>query len=187
MIITETGIDGLIVVEPQVFEDPRGYFFESYNYKKLEDKGISIKFYQDNQSKSSYGVIRGLHYQLNPHSQTKFLRVLQGRVYDVAVDIRRGSPTFGKSFGVELTEENKKQLLIPHGFAHGFSVLSKTAVVLYKCDNYYHKESERGIIYNDPKLGIDWQIPGKDILVAEKDEVLPDLDNAEINFDYNGN
>ncbi len=184
MKITETGIDGLVVVEPQVFEDSRGYFFESYNYKKLEDEGLIIKFFQDNQSKSSYGVIRGLHYQLNPFAQTKFLRVLQGSVYDVAVDIRKGSPTFGKSFGIELSEDNKKQLFIPQGFAHGFSVLSEKAVVLYKCDNYYSKESERGIIYNDPSLKIDWQIPEKDVLVSEKDAILPTLENAEINFVY---
>lgn len=186
MTVKETGIKGLIVIEPQVFEDPRGYFFESYNFKNLEDKGIAIKFFQDNQSKSSYGVIRGLHYQLNPYSQTKLLRVLQGKIYDVAVDIRKGSPTFGKWFGLELAEENKKQLLVPQGFAHGFSVLSETAVVLYKCDNYYHKDSERGIIYNDPKLNIDWQVPEKDVLVSEKDSILPTLENAETNFVYDG-
>src|SRR5579875_1866072 len=146
----ETDIQGLLIFEPKVFEDSRGYFFEAYNERIFKNEGVDLKFVQDNQSKSSYGVIRGLHYQLNPHAQYKLVRVLEGIILDVAVDIRKGSPTFGKHFAMELTAENKKQLLIPAGFAHGFSVLSDTAVVLYKCDALYNKESETGIRYNDP-------------------------------------
>jgi dTDP-4-dehydrorhamnose 3,5-epimerase len=178
----KTDIEGLLVYEPKVFEDSRGYFFESYNEKSFLKEGVDIRFVQDNQSSSSHGVIRGLHYQLLPHAQTKLVRVLYGEILDVAVDIRIGSPTYGKFFSIELSAENKKQLLIPPGFAHGFSVLSKKAEVLYKCDGFYNKESEAGIIYNDPALAIDWKIPAEKAIVSEKDTVLPLLENCKTNF-----
>ena len=155
----QTNIPGLIVFEPKIFEDSRGYFFESFNLQTFKAAGIEINFVQDNQSSSQYGVIRGLHYQLNPYAQAKLIRVLAGRILDVAVDIRKGSPTYGESFSIELSAENKKQLFIPVGFAHGFSVLSEQAEVFYKCDEFYNKESEGGIMYNDPSLNIDWKIP----------------------------
>jgi len=161
----QTSIPGLLVFEPKIIEDSRGYFFESFNFKTFQAEGIEINFVQDNQSSSYYGVIRGLHYQLQPNAQVKLIRVLFGRVLDVAVDIRKGSSTFGKIFSVWLSAENKKQLFIPRGFAHGFSVLSDHAEVFYKCDSIYNKESEGGIIYNDPSLNIDWEIPaGKEII-----------------------
>ena len=138
MKIVKTAIQDLVIIEPIVFEDSRGYFFESYNKNVFESENLRLDFVQDNQSKSGYGVIRGLHYQIAPHAQTKLVRVLSGKIFDISVDIRKGSPTFGKWVGVELSEENKKQILVPKGFAHGFSVLSKTAVVLYKCDDFYH-------------------------------------------------
>jgi dTDP-4-dehydrorhamnose 3,5-epimerase len=183
MNLIKTRIKDLHILEPKVFIDGRGYFFESYNKKKLEDLiGKEYNFVQDNESKSSYGIIRGLHYQLVPYSQAKLVRVLEGRVYDVAVDLRKDSPTFEKWVGVELSGENKKQFLIPKGFAHGFSVLSETAVFAYKCNEYYHPEAEAGIIYNDPSIGIDWKIPENDIKLSEKDKLLPGLKNAKINF-----
>ena len=165
----ETGIPGLLVFEPRVFADSRGHFFESYNKQTFLQQGIHIQFVQDNQSRSTYGVIRGLHFQNPPHAQAKLVRALKGTILDVAVDIRKGSPTYGKSFAIELSDENKKQLLIPAGFAHGFSVLSEIAEVMYKCDNYYNKESEGGIIYNDPSLNIDWQIPADKAIISDKD------------------
>jgi len=182
MKITETAIPGLVIIEPAVFKDSRGYFFESYNEKSLKAEGIDIKFVQDNQSKSSYGVVRGLHYQLNPYAQTKLIRALSGKILDVTVDIRKGSPTFGKVFSIELSAENNKQLLIPKGFAHGFSVLSETAEVMYKCDEFYHKESEAGILYNDKALNIDWGIPVNKAVISEKDLVHPLLMNCKNNF-----
>ncbi|WP_440953180.1 dTDP-4-dehydrorhamnose 3,5-epimerase [Methanococcoides sp. FTZ1] len=183
MKLIETGISDLFILEPEVFEDDRGYFFESYNKKTIDElTGKEFNFVQDNQSKSSYGVIRGLHYQLAPYSQTKLVRVLHGKVYDVAVDLRKDSPTFGKWFGVELSAENKRQFLIPKGFAHGFSVLSESAVFTYKCDEYYHPELEAGILYNDPSLRIDWKVKDCDIKVSVKDNVLPEMKNAEMNF-----
>jgi dTDP-4-dehydrorhamnose 3,5-epimerase len=181
-----TEIPDLLIFEPKVFEDSRGYFFEAYNQDSFAKEGISQKFVQDNQSKSSYGVIRGLHYQLNPHAQCKLVRTLQGTILDVAVDIRVGSPTFGKHFTIELSAENKKQLLIPAGFAHGFSVLSETAVVFYKCDTLYSKESEAGIIYNDPSLNIDWKIPKGKELVSDKDLAQPLFKNCRNSFQYTG-
>lgn len=184
MKITETGIQDLLIIEPRVFEDPRGFFFEGYNQAKMAEAGITYNFIQDNQSKSAYGVIRGLHYQLNPKAQTKLVRVLQGKIYDVAVDVRQGSPTFGKWFGLELSEENKKQLLIPKGFAHGFSVQSETAVVFYKCDELYAPETDAGILYNDPELGIDWGIPEDKIILSEKDGKLPLFREARNNFRF---
>lgn len=184
MEITETGIPNLLIITPKVFEDSRGYFFESYNSEVFEKFGLNQEWIQDNQSKSSYGVIRGLHYQLAPFSQSKLVRVISGRILDVALDIRRGSPTFGKHFTIELSDENKKQLLIPKGFAHGFSVLSDTAIVLYKCDALYKHEEERGILFNDPSLGIDWQISDNKAIVSAKDKVHPAFENADLNFVY---
>lgn len=184
MKLVTTGLEGLFVIEPRVFEDSRGYFFESYNKAAFEKEGHTVEFVQDNQSKSSFGVVRGLHYQLYPYAQTKLVRILEGRVLDIAVDLRKGSPSYKKWFGIELSAENKIQLLIPKGFAHGFSVLSKSAVFFYKCDELYNPESERGICYNDPSLNINWGIPEKDIIVSLKDREMPDFNNAEMNFTY---
>jgi len=184
MQIIKTKIKDLYIIEPDVFSDSRGYFFESYTKKKLDDLlPENYTFVQDNESKSSYGVLRGLHYQLAPYSQTKLVRVIQGSVYDVAVDIRKGSPTFGQWVGVELTGENKKQFLIPKGFAHGFVVLSETAVFAYKCDEYYDPKAERGIIFDDPALDIDWKIDPADMIIADKDRKWPVLAEAEMNFE----
>lgn len=180
----ETGIQGLFVFEPKVFPDSRGYFFESYNRNIFTEQGINIDFVQDNQSSSTYGVIRGLHFQLPPYAQSKLVRVLSGRILDVAVDIRRGSPTFGKHFAIELSAENKKQLFLPHGFAHGFSVLSETAEVLYKCDAFYNKQSESGIMFNDSELNIDWQIPSDQQVISEKDMNNPSFANLAEGFTY---
>jgi len=185
MAFIKTYITNLLVYEPTVFEDSRGYFFESYNEQTFLKEGVTLKFAQDNQAKSSYGVLRGLHYQLNPYAQTKLVRVLSGTILDVAVDIRKGSPTFGKVFTIELSAENKKQLLVPQGFAHGYSVLSQTAEVIYKCDNFYNKQSEGGILYNDSVLKIDWQIPTEKAIVSEKDLLLPTFENCVTNFVYN--
>ena len=165
----KTNIEGVYTIEPKVFKDQRGYFFESYNKLSLESLGIDYTFIQDNQSKSSYGVIRGLHFQKPPHAQTKLLRVVEGKIIDVAVDIRKGSPTYGKHVAVELSAENFKQLLIPAGFAHGFSVLSETAIVQYKCTDYYHPETEGGIMFNDSDIDIDWGIPLDEAVVSDKD------------------
>lgn len=183
MKLIKTKIEDLLILEPKVFTDSRGYFFESYNKKTLEALiGKEYNFVQDNESKSSYGVIRGLHYQLAPYYQAKLVRVLEGKVYDAAVDLRKGSPTFGEWVGVELSAENKRQFLIPKGFAHGYSVLSETAVFTYKCDEYYHPEAEAGIVYSDPSIGIDWKIPEEDAKLSEKDKLLPELKNIKINF-----
>jgi dTDP-4-dehydrorhamnose 3,5-epimerase len=182
MPIIKTEFPGLIIFEPTVLKDSRGYFFESYSERVFQAEGITARFVQDNQSKSSYGVLRGLHYQLNPYAQTKLVRVLSGKILDVAVDIRKGSPTYAKAFSIELSAENNKQLLIPKGFAHGFSVLSETAEVMYKCDEFYNKESEGGILYNDPVLKIDWQIPADKAIVSEKDMQQPLLLNCKNNF-----
>lgn len=182
MNLIPTPIQDLIVIEPRLFRDERGYFFESFNEEKFKSAGLNYKFIQDNQSKSSYGVIRGLHYQLAPFAQTKLLRVLEGKIFDVAVDIRKNSPTFGHWYGIELSDDNFLQLLIPRGFAHGFSVLSDTATVLYKCDNAYNPASEKGIIYNDKSLDIDWHIKPEKAIVSPKDKMLPDFDKAEMNF-----
>lgn len=179
-----TEFPGLAVFEPRVFEDSRGYFFESYNEKIFQEAGYDIRWVQDNQSSSGYGVIRGLHYQLPPFAQTKLVRVLSGEILDVAVDIRKGSPTYGKSYSVLLSEANKKQLFIPKGFAHGFSVLSKQAEVLYKCDEFYNKESEGGIVFNDSALNIDWYIPVEAAVVSEKDLKLPELAHCINSFIY---
>lgn len=181
MKFTKTKIEGVVIVEPKVFEDARGYFFESYNEKEFVENGIDAKFIQDNQSKSSYGVIRGLHCQLGDHSQAKLVRVLKGRVLDVAVDIRKGSPTFGQYVAVELSEENQRQLFIPRHFLHGFSVLSEEAVFSYKVDNYYCKDAEFGIRYDDKEIGIDWQIPVDKIITSEKDRIAKGLKDVPNN------
>ena len=182
MEIIKTSIPDLLVVKPRVFEDARGFFFESYNKKNFEAAGINIDFCQDNQSKSSYGVIRGLHYQLYPYSQSKLVSVVQGAVWDVAVDLRAYSPTFGQWYGIELSEDNHTQFLIPKGFAHGFSVLSETAIFTYKCDDFYNANFERGIMYNDPYLAIDWKIPADDALISDKDLKHLTFKEADKNF-----
>lgn len=178
---TATKLKGCFVLEPTVFKDNRGYFFESFNQNNF-NKTIqqNITFIQDNESFSSKGVLRGLHYQTGVHAQAKLVRIIEGNALDVVVDIRPNSETFGEHFSIELSGENKKQLFIPRGFAHGFIVLSDTAIFSYKCDNLYNKASEGGIIYNDPKLAIDWQLPEKEFIVSEKDVILPTLDNARL-------
>jgi dTDP-4-dehydrorhamnose 3,5-epimerase len=182
MKITETSLPGLLLIEPRVFEDGRGYFFETYQEERYKEAGINTNFIQDNESKSVRGVVRGLHYQLAPYSQAKLVRVVQGRVFDVAVDLRKGSPTFGQWLGFELSEQNKKQMFVPRGFAHGFSVLSETAVFSYKCDNIYNREAERSINPNDSTLKINWNLEGADPIISEKDAAAPLLANAEMNF-----
>ena len=184
MSLTTTDFPGLLIYEPSVYKDDRGFFFESYNDKVYRQYNLHFSFVQDNQSHSYHGVVRGLHYQLNPHAQTKLVRVLQGKILDTVVDIRKGSPKFGKAFSIELSSDNQKQLLVPKGFAHGFSVLSETADVLYKCDSFYNKDSEAGIIYNDPALKIDWQIASEKILVSGKDLELPAFENCINNFEF---
>ncbi|WP_175990109.1 dTDP-4-dehydrorhamnose 3,5-epimerase [Bacillus sp. Marseille-Q1617] len=184
MKFTKTNLDDLVIVEPKVFGDHRGWFMETYNKENFSDEGINIKFVQDNQSFSATkGTLRGLHYQLNPKAQTKLVRCTKGAIYDVAVDIRKGSLTFGKWFGVELTAENKKQLLIPKGYAHGFMTLTEDVEVQYKVDELYAPECDRGITWDDPEIGIDWPIDIKPIL-SEKDKKAPLLNNAENNFVY---
>lgn len=178
----ETFIKDLVVLTPDVFEDARGYFFEGYNKNKFSALGIDIDFVQDNQSFSQRGTLRGLHYQNPPYAQTKLVRVLKGEIMDITVDLRKDSPTYGQYFGIKLTVENKKQLLVPQGFAHGFSVLSETAVVLYKCDQFYNKASEGGIRFDDPKLNIDWGMDLAAAIVSEKDLVLPDFANCNSEF-----
>lgn len=182
MNIEETFIKDLVILTPDVFEDERGYFFEAYNKNKLSDLGVNIDFVQDNQSFSQKGTLRGLHYQNPPFAQTKLVRVLQGEIMDVAVDLRKDSPTFGKHFGILLTADNKKQLLVPQGFAHGFSVISETAVVMYKCDQFYNKQSEGGIRFDDPGLNINWGMDLELAIVSEKDLVLPDFVNCNSQF-----
>ncbi len=173
-----TPIADLFVFEPAVFKDDRGYFFESYNEQNFRQQNLHYKFIQDNQSFSCYGVIRGLHFQIGEYAQTKLVRVLQGKILDVAVDIRPDSATFKQTFSIELSAENKLQLLIPKGFAHGFSVLSETAEIMYKCDNFYHKAAEGGIIYNDRTLNIDWKIDAQKALVSDKDKKLLSINEA---------
>ena len=179
MKIITTEFDNLFILEPKVIEDERGYFMESYSQKTLSENGIGIDFVQDNQSKSRKGVLRGLHFQNALHAQTKLVRVLSGSILDIVVDLRRGKSTFGKHFNLELSSDNQKQLLVPKGFAHGFLVLSETATFFYKCDNYYNKESEGGIIYNDPTLNIDWGSETTNWIISEKDINLPILDKAK--------
>lgn len=182
MKIELTGFDGLLVLTPFVYSDERGFFFESYNADRFEQAGLKHHWVQDNQSFSQKGVIRGLHFQKPPHAQAKLVRVLSGRILDVVVDLRSEEPTYGKVFAIELTAENKMQLLIPRGFAHGFSVLSETAEVMYKCDGVYNKSSELGIKYNDPVLKIDWQVNESEATVSEKDLQLPGFTGLETGF-----
>ncbi|MDD4817998.1 MAG: dTDP-4-dehydrorhamnose 3,5-epimerase [Victivallaceae bacterium] len=183
MNIVKTEIDGVLIIEPKVFGDARGYFFESWNENSYQSAGITGRWVQDNESKSGYGVLRGLHYQAAPYAQAKLVRVISGTVLDVAVDIRRGSPTFGRHLAVELSGENKRQLYIPRGFAHGFAVLSEEVLFAYKCDNLYMPTHERGIAFDDPELGINWRIPADRMLLSPKDTVRPRLAAAEL-FDF---
>jgi dTDP-4-dehydrorhamnose 3,5-epimerase len=182
MTLETTTIQDLVIINPAIFHDERGYFFEAYSKSKFSDLGITIDFVQDNQSFSKKGTLRGLHYQNAPFAQTKLVRVLQGEIIDVAVDLRKDSPTFGKHFSILLSAENKKQLLVPQGFAHGFSVISETAVVLYKCDQYYNKQSEGGIRFDDAQLNIDWGMDLKDAIVSDKDLILPDFVSCNSTF-----
>ncbi len=185
---TKTAIADVILIEPKVFGDNRGYFVETFRADTFEaETGIKTAFVQDNESRSGYGVLRGLHYQLPPHAQSKLVRVIEGRVLDVAVDIRKGSPTFGQHVCMELSAENKHQLFIPRGFAHGFVVLSETAIFSYKVDNYYSPECDRGIKFDDPQLGIDWKIAASELVLSDKDKTQPLLCDAVDLFDYSNN
>lgn len=185
MEVIETDIEGVVIIEPRIFKDERGYFYESFSQREFEEKVCRTVFVQDNQSKSSYGVLRGLHFQKPPYCQSKLVRCIKGAVLDVAVDIRKGSPTFGKYVAVELTEENHRQFFVPRGFAHGFAVLTEEAVFQYKCDNFYCKESEGSVAWNDPQLAIDWRIPADKVLLSEKDKLSKNIADAEFLFDYN--
>ena len=187
MKIIETAIEGVVIIEPRLFKDERGYFFESFSQREFEEKIRKISFVQDNESKSSYGVLRGLHFQKPPYAQSKLVRVIKGAVLDVAVDIRKGSPTFGKHVAVELTEENHIQLFIPRGFAHGFSVLSQEVIFQYKCDNFYAPQSEGALAWDDSDLNINWRIPTNQIILSEKDKHHEKLKDASWLFDYNTN
>lgn len=184
MKVIATAIPDVVILEPDVFGDARGYFFESYSQHKFDAQVRPVRFVQDNESKSKYGVLRGLHFQKGEYAQSKLVRVVQGRVLDVAVDIRRGSPTFGRYVSVELTAENKRQFFVPRGFAHGFSVLSAEAVFQYKCDNAYAPQAEGAIAWDDPAIGIDWQLAPGDVVLSPKDSRHPRLENAEELFDY---
>lgn len=175
MQIVETPINGLLILKPKVFSDSRGYFFESFSQRTFSELGLAADFVQDNESLSQYGVIRGLHYQIEPYAQLKLVRVVQGKILDVALDLRKDSPTFGKHFSYELTHDTKEMLLIPRGFAHGFSVLSQTAQVVYKCDALFEHSAEKGIRYDDPQLNIDWRIPKGEEIISQKDAQLPYL------------
>lgn len=187
MEIIKTSIDGVVIIQPRLFTDERGYFFESFSQREFDEKIRPIRFVQDNESKSSYGVLRGLHFQKPPFAQSKLVRVIKGAVLDVAVDIRKGSPTFGQHVAVELTEENHLQFFIPRGFAHGFSVLSDEVVFQYKCDNFYAPQHEGALAWDDPDLGIDWKIPAERVVLSEKDKMHPRLKDAEWLFSYNEN
>ena len=181
MSVIKTDIDGVLIIEPKIFGDNRGYFFESFNAERFRNEtGLDINFVQDNESFSSYGVLRGLHYQMAPYAQSKLVRVVKGRVLDVAVDIRKSSPTFGKYVAVELTEDNHRQFFLPRGMAHGFVVLSDQAIFQYKCDNYYHPEAEGAIAWNDPQIGIEWGIAAEDIILSDKDMRHPMLADAKL-------
>ena len=187
MKIIETAIEGVVIIEPRLFKDERGYFFESFSQREFEEKIRKISFVQDNESKSSYGVLRGLHFQKPPYAQSKLVRVIKGAVLDVAVDIRKGSPTFGKHVAVELTEENHLQLFIPRGFAHGFNVLSQEVIFQYKCDNFYAPQSEGALAWDDSDLNINWRIPTNQIILSEKDKHHEKLKDTSWLFDYNTN
>ena len=183
MKITKTEIEGVVIIEPRIFEDARGYFFEAFSEREFAEKVCNCHFVQDNEAKSSYGVVRGLHFQLPPHAQSKLVRVVSGCVLDIAVDIRKSSPTFGKYVAVELSAENHRQIFIPQGFAHGYSVLSEEAVLEYKCDNYYAPESEGAIAWNDADLAIDWLIPAEKVILSEKDKHHPTLAECKTLFE----
>lgn len=183
--VIQTEIPGVVIIEPKVFGDERGYFFESWSQKDFDEQVRPIKFVQDNESKSSYGVLRGLHFQKGKHAQSKLVRVVKGKVLDVAVDIRKGSPTFGKHVAVELTEDNHRQFFVPRGFAHGFVVLSETAVFQYKCDNLYAPTEEGALAWDDPEIGIDWGVPADKVILSAKDKVHPMLKESTELFDYN--
>lgn len=185
MNIIKTEIEGLVIVEPRIFRDDRGYFYESFSQREFEEEVCRTTFVQDNQSMSSYGVVRGLHFQKPPFCQSKLVCCIKGAVLDVAVDIRKGSPTFGKYVAVELTEDNHRQFFVPRGFAHGFAVLSEVAVFQYKCDNYYKKESEGAIAWNDEQIAVDWRLPSEKVILSEKDKLSKPLAEAEFLFDYN--
>ena len=185
MQVIKTDIEGVLIIDPRLFRDARGYFFESFSQREFDEKVRHIDFCQDNESMSSYGVMRGLHFQRPPYSQSKLVRCVRGRVLDVAVDIRKGSPTYGKHVAVELTEDNHRQFFIPRGFAHGFSVLSETAVFQYKCDNFYHPEADGGISILDDSLGIDWRIPTEHANLSDKDTKHPLLKDFDSPFDIN--
>lgn len=187
MEVIKTSIEGVVIIEPRIFRDARGYFFESFSQKEFDEKVRPIHFVQDNESMSSYGVMRGLHFQRPPYTQSKLVRCVRGRVLDVAVDIRKGSPTYGQHVAVELTEENHRQFFIPRGFAHGFAVLSETAVFQYKCDNFYAPQADGGISIKDESLGIDWQIPVEKAILSEKDLRHICLEEFDSPFDYNDN
>ena len=185
MEVIKTGIEGVVIIEPRIFKDDRGYFYESFSQREFEEKVCRTTFVQDNQSKSSYGVLRGLHFQKPPYAQSKLVRCIKGTVLDVAVDIRKGSPTFGKCVAVELSEDNHRQFFIPRGFAHGFAVLSDEAVFQYKCDNFYNKESEGAVAWDDPELCIDWKVPADKVLLSEKDRQNKCIADADFLFDFN--
>ena len=182
MEVVETNIEGVIIIEPRIFKDDRGYFFESFSQREFEEKVCKTTFVQDNESKSGYGVLRGLHFQKPPFAQSKLVRVIKGAVLDVAVDIRKGSPTFGQYVSVELTGDNHRQFFIPRGFAHGFSVLSEEVIFQYKCDNFYSPQSEGAIDWNDPDLNIDWRIPVEEVILSEKDSKHPKLKDLQCVF-----
>ncbi len=185
MNIIQTSIPGVVIIEPRLFKDDRGYFFESFSERDFNTQVREVKFVQDNESMSSYGVMRGLHFQRPPYTQSKLVRCVKGAVLDVAVDIRKGSPTYGQHVAVELTEENHRQFFVPRGFAHGFAVLSKTAIFQYKCDNFYHPEADGGISILDDSLGIDWHIPTDHAILSEKDTKHPLLKDFDSPFDFN--
>ena len=187
MKVIKTEIEGLVIIEPKIFMDTRGYFFESFSQKEFDEKVIPVRFVQDNESMSSYGVMRGLHFQRPPFTQSKLVRCVKGKVLDVAVDIRKGSPTYGQHVAVELNEDNHRQVFIPRGFAHGFAVLSETAIFQYKCDNFYAPEAEGGISIKDGSLGIDWQIPTEKAILSEKDIKHLCLKDFDSPFDYSTN
>ena len=184
MEVIQTAIPGVVIIEPRVFKDARGYFFESFSQRDFDAQVREVRFVQDNESKSSFGVLRGLHFQKPPHAQSKLVRVVKGAVLDVAVDVRRGSPTFGQHVAVELSAENHRQFFIPRGFAHGFVVLTDEVVFQYKCDNFYAPQYEGAIAWDDPYLGIDWRVSSEDVLLSDKDRCHPRLKDAEWLFDY---
>ena len=184
MELIKTDIEGVFIIEPRIFKDARGYFFESFSAREFQEKVSAITFVQDNESLSRYGVVRGLHFQRPPFTQSKIIRVIKGAILDVAVDIRKGSPTYGQHVSVELTEDNHRQLFIPQGFAHGFSVLSEEALIQYKCDKFYEPKSEGGICWNDPSLNIDWRIPSDKVVLSEKDTKHPLLKDYDSDFAF---